>query len=464
MVEHRSDPVMYEVKTAIVDIVTIITIFNDTRKTGNVTPFLYSLNIATQTSFNPQGHDEDVQYLLDRAARYDEDGEPDYMYFNSENLHHLFSMIKSYIIDNGYYCALLIRAKDSSLAHYFTLEDIRHGSILLKDSYGEYDPHLYSVLGTGRSRGVVTIPISRLLKRMEYIETFEINILSSDKHLNEIFNLNGHFLDKIKLSQFHINKLNIGNEEEIGRTILGDALAAKYYNLCNMLLDLGASPDTQNGFGLTPFILSTRDPGANSITKRMIEMGADIINSPMNETAIANIASHGKNADGTFENVELFRLLLEHLTPGYANLLAGKINLTIRTQILLSDEDLSDRMKEQIRVYSVNTALKFAIFRNNVELCRLLIENGAIVHESNVYYNSQVIVLALSIYQTDPKIIEMILKKNPLTREVLKSEERRILDNLAKVNPELIHHRIGGGTKRKICAKPKKSVKKRVFS
>ena len=461
---HHDDPAIDELRNAIDDVVTILTFIKeelfDKSNTGNARcdPFLSSLDLSNPTSFHYErsGSDE-TNYFLNRSAFYQEEEGDESEYMDS-SLHDVLWMIKTYIIDNGYYCTILVRTKDRSLNHYFTLEDIRHESIIMKDSYGEYDSYLYSILGATRKRGVVIIPIDRLLECMEYIETFTIDILSVDEHLIKNFKFNGYYLNKTEVPL--LDK----------RNLLCDALVAKYYTLCNALLDSVASPvilDIVNEKGLSPFILSTRDPGANAITKKMIEMGANVTAYKktffsLEETPIANIAMHDRNADGRFENIELIQLIVAnfYVQDKTRSLLKKIINFETTRQL----SDNSSVAAAEIWYYRINTALKFAIYRNNVELCRLLIENGAIVHEENVDYTSRTIVFAIQKIGIEPEIIKMILKKNPLTKEVLNSPERKKLDDLAKLYPGVL---IGGNkrkTQRKMRTMQKKSIKKSIFS
>lgn len=318
-----------------------------------------------------------------------------------EYVSHLFNKMKSIVTNANYYCTVLVVSKDDRLAHYFTLEDINNNSLVLKDSHGEQEPQSYALLGTSRQNGILTIPFNTLIENMKNFKVFDIVFLSIDDTLNDQFSYKGHnnLLEKRRILTSNINRLLEGrmtngtNEE---RTLLCDAITSNYVLSCKALLDSGANPNIGNE-EITPLLLSTKSSKTNAITKLLLERGANpTIIGKLNKSPLLNIADQDKNKEGIFENIELFTLMLEKVHP--------------------------DK-----RVAFVNTngisALNLAIYRNNAELCRLLIDNGAIISRVN---SSTIhpLRLAIDARQPNSEIINMLIEKEPSAIEFLNSSSQ----------------------------------------
>jgi ankyrin repeat protein len=378
----------------------------------------------------------------------------------------ILPMIKEHITDKAYYATVLLRSNDGSLAHYLTLEYITDDSIILKDSYGT-ESKLYTELGLERVNGILTIPFTELETFQPVLHEFTINILSADDSLEKkiFYNKGESVFMKNPVINREIDRLYEGQSGvSATRTILGDAIVAKYSHLCNTLLDNGASPNTYDGDDITPFLLSTRYPELNTITKKMIEKGADVTilgtqYSP--ESPFVNIASQDKNANGLFENVELFQLMLTRLDEVIEDPKMKNYYISFKARLGIPPNRIK-QYKTAIGFY--DTALKFAIYRNNVELCRLLIANDVSIHETGIAYYNQAIYSAIAQPQPNVEIILMMFNKNPLIKEQLSSSDRTKLVALAKKEaakgfPELqesLEKSSGGGNSKRITRRNRK--------
>jgi ankyrin repeat protein len=375
-------------------------------------------------------------------------------------------MIKEHITDKAYYATVLLRSNDGSLAHYLTLEDITDDSIILKDSYGT-ESKLYTELGLERVNGILTIPFTELETFQPVLHEFTINILSADDSLEKkiFYNEGESVFMKNPVINREIDRLYEGQSGvSATRTILGDAIVAKYSHLSNTLLDNGASPNTYDGDDITPFLLSTRYQELNTITKKMIEKGADVTilgtqYSP--ESPFVNIASQDKNANGLFENVELFQLMLTRLDEVIEDPKMKNYYISFKARLGIPPNRI-EQYKTAIGFY--DTALKFAIYKNNVELCRLLIANDVSIHETGIAYYNQAIYSAIAQPQPNIEIILMMFNKNPLIKEQLSSSDRTKLVALAKKEaakgfPELqesLEKSSGGGNSKRITRRNRK--------